>query len=317
MGQHRCFACDEQNPDRIVTNTDDGWTFRFIERFVGPPGRVHGGTAIGALTCPALQLAQRDGMHHPVVLHVSGRLNLPVPLAEPICVKASSDEGRYRIQLHGDSNVVLDGYVEVADQENKIGSVLQEPPSEYVEDLQSLSEITDADIEGPSLFTQFLEVQKAAGYPIIPPPKCFGCSEADGALEFSIRKTRQGDTYTRWKSKEAFTDGEGRLATTMVVSAIDCMNLYAISAKDDFDLLFKLSQEKKTFFTGSYGVRIFRVPPVEIENDYRITSRYLRRDGRKLFTMSALSDSNGTIYAMGESVAIILNLPKEFFSTNS
>src|SRR5210317_973473 len=109
MDQHKCFACDEQNPDRIVTKTDDGWTFKFIERFVGPPGRVHGGTAIGAITCPAIQLAERDGMHHPVVLHVNGRLNLPVPLAEPICVKAYSEEGRYRVQLHGYSNVILDG----------------------------------------------------------------------------------------------------------------------------------------------------------------------------------------------------------------
>jgi len=317
MGQHRCFACDEQNPGRIVTNTDDGWTFMFIERFVGPPGRVHGGTAVGALTCPALQLAERDGMKHPVVLYVNGRLNLPVPLAEPISVKAYSEEGRYRVKLHEDSNVILDGYVEVADQETNIGSVLQEPPSEYVEDLQSLSEITDADIEGQSLFTQFLEVQKAAGYPLEPPPKCFGCSEADGALERSIRKTRQGDTYTRWRSEKTFTDGQGRLATTMVVSAIDCMNLHAINANDDFDLLFKLTQEKKNFFTGSYGVRIFRVPPVEIKDDYRITSRYLRRDGRKLFTMSALSDSNGTIYAMGESIAIIFDLPDEIFGTDS
>ena len=40
MDQHKCFACDEHNPDRIVTKTDDGWTFKFIERFVGPPGRV-------------------------------------------------------------------------------------------------------------------------------------------------------------------------------------------------------------------------------------------------------------------------------------
>jgi hypothetical protein len=317
VGQHRCFACDEQNPDHIVTKTDDGWVFKFIERFAGPPNRVHGGTAIGALTCPALQLAQRDGMHHPVVLHVSGRLNLPVPLAEPLCVNAHSEEGRYRVQLHGDSNVFLDGYVEVADQETKVGSVLQEPFSEYVEDLQSLSELTGADIEGPSLFTQLLEVLKAAGYPWEPPPKCFGCSEADGALELSIRKTRQGDTFTRWKSEKSFTDGEGRLATTMVVSAIDCINLYSIHAKDDFELLFNLIQEKKFWVTGSYGVRIFRVPPVEIENDFRISSRYLRRDGNKLFTISALSDSNGTIYAMGESVAIIFNIPDGFFGTSS
>jgi hypothetical protein len=70
-----------------------------------------------------------------------------------------------KVQLHGDFTVILDGYVEVADQETKVGSVLQEPPSEYVEDLQSLSEITDTDIEGPSLFTRFFEVMKAAGYP--------------------------------------------------------------------------------------------------------------------------------------------------------
>jgi hypothetical protein len=317
MTKHQCFACDEKNPDRIVTNTDDGWTFKFIERFVGPTGRAHGGTAIGALTCPALQLAERDGMHHPVVLHVNGRLNLPVPVAKPICVKAYSEEGRYRVQLHGDSNVILDGFVEVADRETKVGSVLQDPPSEYIEDLQSLSEIVDGDIKGPSLFTKLLEVYKVAGSPWEPPPKCFGCSEGDGALKLSLRKTSQGDTYTRWESEVAFTDGDGRLATTMVVAAIDCINLHAINANDDFDLAVKLLQEKKGYMTGTYGVRFLRVPPVEIEDDYRITSRYIRRDGRKLFTISALIDSKGTIYAMGESVAIIFPLPDEILGTKS
>ena len=315
MTKHQCFACDEKNPERIVTNTDDGWTFKFIERFAGPVGRAHGGTAVGALTCPALQLAERDGMRHPVVLHVNGRLNLPVALAEPISVKAYSEEGGYRVQLQNDSSVILDGLVEVADRETKAGSVLQEPPSEYVKDLQSLSEITDADIKGPSLFTQLLEIQKAGGLPSEPPPKCFGCSEVDGALKLSIRKTRQGDTYTRWESEAAFTDGEGRLATTMTVTAIDCMNLFVIFANDDFDLTVKLLQEKKMFMTGTYGVRFFRVPPVEIEDNFRITSRYLRREGRKLFTMSALIDGKGTIYAMGDSVAIIFSIPDGFFGT--
>ncbi len=302
---------------QALTNTDDGWTFKFIKRFVGPVGRAHGGTAVGALTCPALQLAERDGMRHPVVLHVNGRLNLPVPVTETIQVKAYSEEGGYRVQLLGDSNVILDGFVEVADRETEVGSVLQEPPSEYAKDLQSLSEITDADIKGPSLFTQFLEVRKTAGYPIEPPLECFGCSEVDGALKLSIRKTRQGDTYTRWESEAAFTDGEGRLATAMAVAAIDCMNLHVISANDDFDLTVKLLQEKKDFMTGTYGVRFFRVPPVEIEDDYRITSRYLRRDGRKLFTMSALIDSKGTMYAMGESVAIIFIVPDEMLGAES
>ena len=100
----------------------------------------------------------------------------------------------------------------------------------------------------------------------------------------------------------------------MVVSAIDCMNLASINAKDDFELLFNLIQEKKFWITGSYGVRIFRVPPVEIENDFRISSRYLRRDGNKLFSISALSDSNGTIYAMGD-IKYPLNSFQNIFST--
>ena len=59
------------------------------------------------------------------------------------------------------------------------------------------------------------------------------------------------------------------------------------------------------------------MPPVEIEDDYRITSRYLRREGRKLFTMSALIDGKGTIYAMGDSVAIIFNIPDEMLGAKS
>jgi hypothetical protein len=54
---HSCFACNPSNPERIVTPSRQGWDFEFVERFVGPVGRVHGRISIGALTCPALQLA--------------------------------------------------------------------------------------------------------------------------------------------------------------------------------------------------------------------------------------------------------------------
>jgi hypothetical protein len=309
MIKPKCYACDEKNPNRIVTKIDDDRTFKFNERFSGPIGRAHGGVAIGALTCPALQAAERDGMKHPVVLHVNGRLNLTVPLAESVDVNAKREKDRYQVQLHGDSNVILDGFVEVADRETEVGSVLQEPPFEYIEDLQALSEITDSDIEGSSLFEKFLEVQKAGGYPLEPPPKCFGCSEVDSALKLSMHKTNQGDTYTRWQREMAFTDGEGRLATSIAVAAIDCANVYSVFTKDDFNFFTKLLQEKQTIMTGTFGVHFFRVPPVKIEDDFRITSRFLKRDGRKLFTMSALCDSMGTIYVLGESVAIIFTIP--------
>ena len=84
MAIHECFACHSNNQEQIVTKIERGWVFNFAERYTGPSGRAHGGIAIGSLTCPALQMATNEGMSHPEVLHVHGRLNLPVPLAVPI-----------------------------------------------------------------------------------------------------------------------------------------------------------------------------------------------------------------------------------------
>ena len=53
--RHRCFLCSPENPDRIAT----GSTVEFGERFTGPSGRVHGGIAVAALTCPVLQQAEQ------------------------------------------------------------------------------------------------------------------------------------------------------------------------------------------------------------------------------------------------------------------
>ena len=309
MSKHRCFACDEDNPERIVTTADDGWIFMFSERFVGPRGRAHGGTAIGALTCPALQLAERDGMLNPVALHVTGRLNLPVPLAKPIRVTTSPEEDQYRVQLHDDSNVILDGLVEVADKEIKVGSVLQEPPPEHGDDLRALTELANAETKGTTLFTHLRQSYDAAGVPW-PDHMCFGCSETESALKLRLRVPRRGDIWTRWESEPAFTDGNGRLATTIIAAAIDCANMYTATA-DDPEFMVRLLREKKIWMTGTYGVYFLRVPPVESEGHYRVTARYLGRDGRKLLSMSALLDREGTVYAMGEAVAIILDLPAE------
>ncbi|MBT4088467.1 MAG: hypothetical protein HOE30_08250 [Deltaproteobacteria bacterium] len=87
--------------------------------------------------------------------------------------------------------------------------------------------ITDTHIIGSSLLSKFTDFNKSAGF--LSGFKCFDCCESDGALKLSIRKAVQGDT--------TLTDGEGRLATTMAVSAIDCMNIFTIMAKDDFDLI--------------------------------------------------------------------------------
>jgi hypothetical protein len=309
MTAHRCFACDESNPERIVTNTDEGWIFEFIDRFAGPRGRAHGGIAVGALTCPALQLAERDGMLNPVALRVTGRLKLPIPLAKPIRVTAYADENQYRVQMHEGSNVIMNGLVEVADKETEVGSTLQQPPPERVEDLKAFTEPAYTDIKGTTLFTQMRQIWEEAGLPWLG-TKCFGCSEVEGALKLHHRVSRRGETWTHWEVEPAFTDGSGRLATTIIAAAIDCANLHSVTANDP-EFVVRLFREKKIWMTGTYGVHFLRVPPVEIEDNYRVTARYLRQEENRLFSMSALLDREGTIYAMGESTAIIFDIPTE------
>ena len=311
MSEHKCFSCDEANPLRIVTRADEGWTFRFVDRFVGPRGRAHGGTAVGAMTCPALQLAEQQGMKDPVTLNVRGRLSFPVPLAEPIKVGVKHAEGRYNVDLQKGSFTFLSGFVEVADIKTEPGSVLQDPPPERRNDLRELAELADAGLEGPTVLTQTLEKRKVAGIPWDPPPICFGCSETETALKLRHRIPKPGCLWTRWETEPTFTDGNGRLATTMAVAVLDCSTLWVIGTNEP-DLGVGLALENKMWMTGTYGVRFLRVPPMDVEGGYRVATRYLGRDGRKSFTMSALLDREGTVYAMAEAISILIDLPEGY-----
>jgi hypothetical protein len=307
MPDHKCFACAKDNPERIVTKTDNGWTFNFVERFTGPTERAHGGIAIGALTCPALQMAKWDGMQNPEVMQVSGRLNSAIPLAKPIRASAQREGDQYRIQLHGDTGVIIDGFVKVADKKVEIGSEIQEPPQDHVNNIKELAELADAEIEGVTLFRILRESFEAAGFRWTS-NECFGCSAAENALKLHHKIARTGDTWTRWETEPAFTDGGNRLATSIVAAAIDCATLHSVTASDP-EYAAQLFNENKVWMTGSYGVNFLRVPPLEIEGGYRVCARYLRQEGRKLFSMSALLDREGVVYAMGEAVLIIFDTP--------
>ncbi|MFX0202376.1 MAG: hypothetical protein ACFFCW_40230, partial [Candidatus Hodarchaeota archaeon] len=237
----------------------------------------------------------------------------PVPQSKPIRVSAHKERGRYQFKLYDESKLVLDGFVEVGDQETEIGSKLQEPPPERVEDLKTLSELADVEVKGSTLWTRLRQSFEAAGIPWTG-GKCFGCSETESALKLRHRVAGQGLTWTRWKGEPKFTDGRRRLATTIVAAAIDCANLHAVTAEDP-EFVMQLLRDKKLWVTGTYGVRFLRVPPVDIGGDYRVAARYLGRDGRKLFTMSALLDREGTVYAIGETVAIIFDFQTGMMGT--
>jgi hypothetical protein len=309
MEAHRCFACDEYNPDRIVSAGGDSWTLQFVERFAAVPGRAQGGIAIGTLTCPALQVAGREGMLHPVPLYVTGRLIRPVPLGTLLRCSVEPADGSSRVLVHEDTNVILDGLVKVADLQTEPGAVLQEAPPERMEDLKDLAELGGIEIDGPTISNHWRQSYEAADLPVLQ-HKCFGCSEAEGTLKLRLRIARRGDIWARWEPEPDFTDGDGRLAATIIGSALDCATLYAVNA-DDPEFLARMLKEKKFWTTGTYGVRFLRVPPVKIEGGYIIAARYLGREERKFFAMSALLDRQGTVYAIGEAVLIFFNFRGE------
>src|SRR4030042_3750325 len=304
MKVHRCFACEKSNSDRIVNISGDGWTLQFVERFAAVPGRVQGGTAIGALTCPALQLAGQKGMLHPVPRHASGILLPPCPLGKPLSCSVDPADGSSRVLVHEDSNVILDGLVKVADLQTEPGSILQEAPPERTEDLKVLAELAGVEIDGPTISTHWRQSYEAAGLPVLR-HKCFGCSEGEGTLKLRLRIARRGIIWARWEPEPVFSDGNGGLAATLIASALDCATLHAVNA-DDPEFLARMVKEKKFWTTGTYGVRFLRVPPVKIEGGYIIAARYLGAEDRKFFAMSALLDRPGTVYAIGEAVLIFL-----------
>ena len=309
MKAHRCFACEESNPNRIVSNAGNGWTLHFVERFAAVPGRAHGGTAIGALICPALQVAGQKGTLHPVPLQVTGRLIRPVPLGKPLRCSVGSADGSSRVLVHEDSNVILDGLVKVADLQTEPGSVLQDPPPERMEDLKALTELGGVEIDGPAISTHWKQSYEAAGLPVLQ-HKCFGCSEDEGTLKLRLRIARRGIIWTRWEPEPVFSDGNGRLAATIIASALDCATIYTVNA-DDPEFMARMLREKRSWTTGTYGVRFLRVPPVKIAGGYIIVARYLGGEDRKFFAISALLDRQGTVYAIGEAVLIFFSFRGE------
>jgi hypothetical protein len=309
MGIHRCFACNESNPDRIVNAAGDGWTLQFAERFAAVPGRVQGGIAIGALTCPALQVAGREGMLHPVPLQVTGRLNRPISLGNPLRGSVDPADGGFRVQVHEDSNVILDGLVKVADLQTEPGSMLQEAPPERAGDLKVLTELIGAEIDGHTISDHWRQSYEAAGLPLLQ-HKCFGCSEAEGTLKLRLRIARRGIICTRWEPETDFTDGEGRLAAAIIASALDCATIYTVNA-EDLEFMARMLREKRSWTTGTYGVRFLRVPPVKMAGGYIIAARYLGREELKFFAMSALFDHQGAVYSIGEAVLIFFNFRGE------
>ena len=307
--EHRCYLCDPANPHRIVTYDGDVASLRIPGKFVGPPGRAHGGVSVASMMCPALRLASRSGLDNAVVRSVSGRLHGPVPLRTPITAKVTPNDGQFRVDLSAGEATVISGNVILDNRAVGIGDTIQEVPESLREPLDKVMPLADSELTGHTLQERYLANAAAAGFHTNG-NVCFGCAETSEALQLFNREAPDGALWTRWQTDSSFIDEPGRLASAMIVAALDCSNLWVLNRDDHHRRLLG----GKLFITGSFAVHFLRAAPLEMPNDYRVVARHLRTEGRKAFTMSVLLDEHGTPYAIAESTAILIDTPAGLLS---
>lgn len=305
MAGHRCYSCDPANADRIVTAADGEWRLRFPERFVGPPGTVNGGMAIGALACPALDAAARAGVAHPVAIRVGGRLSAPVPLAAPLRATVERVDEGWAVEALDSDHSVIRVVVEVADVDAAPGAALQQVSAEQAEHVTAMAALTDADPDGPTFWERMRERGDENPF-----PGCFSCGpDHEHGLSIFPRLAGEREVWSLWRPELLFTDGGGVLAGSVAASALDCST--ALVFQFDDDLARRLRDEGKAAIPllGSFDVRMLCVPPVALDGDYVVIARRIGQEGRRLFGISALFDRGGAPYATAEATWFTVDRP--------
>lgn len=299
---HQCYLCSSNNADQIF----NGAVAVFGDRFVGPPARAHGGMAVAALTCPALSHASVSMFKKPVIKFVSGRLNAPVPLQAQLLSKVESGDD-LRVSLHDGESEVVSGTVKIVDGDDTPGAVIGPIPTHLSDEIAEMSKLVGADLDGPTIVQQHARMHTDAGFSV--ENDCYGCSEKPHALKLYNKITPKRDLWTRWETDPECVDNAGQLATATVIAALDCSNLWVITAQDE-DLGLSLRRDDdKDWITGTHMVHFLRVPPVDI--DYQIITRFLRREGRKSFSIAVLFDSDKRVYAVAEAISILIDFLPE------
>jgi hypothetical protein len=214
-----------------------------------------------------------------------------------------------KVELHDGENVVVSGSVSVINREMTPGAIIKSSPKELGKHLGELSKLADVDLKGPTLVEEYARFSRERGVEKQTDIICYGCSEKPHALKLRNRMTNVGDLWTRWQTEPEHIDAPEQLATSVITAALDCSNLWVLSAREPEISLRMRLEDNKLWITGTHSVHFLRVP--DIDGDYRVITRYLRTEGRKGFTMTALLDREGTAYAVGEAVSILVDVPPE------
>lgn len=290
---HTCPLCAPQSTMRISENG----RFHYPARFVGPPGSVHGGMAVAALTCAALQGGAGKALKDPRVTFVSGRLSAPLPLEKDLAWQEEpTGEGTVSLTLLDGEKTLLTGEARLSEKSN----TPRPAPPALAEHLAAMAREVNAAHEGPSVVKAKRAHLHAAGEE--DHNNCYGCSEKPHALKISSWALASGDLLSSFEPEDEHLEEDGTLSSAAIAAALDCSNLWVLFAEEE-DLGVALQmKEQKGWLTGTHAVHFLR--PAPADKTFRIVTRHLETTGRKAKSIAGLYDTEGTLYAVAEDILI-------------
>ncbi|MGC9220434.1 MAG: PaaI family thioesterase [Solirubrobacteraceae bacterium] len=97
-----------------------------------------------------------------------------------------------------------------------------------------------------------------------------------------------------WTPQAPFLDGDGQVLPEFIWAALDCPGGHATNAFDHGGRVL----------LGRFTVELLH--PVAGDQEYVVTASPLRRDGRKIFTSTALRSASGELLAHGAAIWIVV-----------
>ncbi len=293
-----CYACDRANPDRIFTRCHDACTARFPEHFVGPPRSVNGGVAVGALACPALELARGDGVENALAARMTGRLRRPVPVAADLHTAAAHDgNGAIEVTYGDGESTLVAGRVQLIALAHAAapGAVVAEPPPRLAAMLAEMADLSGREPGPPAVARD--------DHPI---PMCFSCGPANvRGLRITPRVASERDTWAEWLPDQTYRDGGPAIGLSTLGGALDCSNAMVLSVAHSEIA----GMQELVPILASMDLRVLRVPAASLPGGYRVIARATGAEGNKYHSTSALFDADGRAYAVAETVWVAL--PKD------
>ena len=288
---HDCIGCRE-----IVVEHEGHFSLRFGPRFQGPPGNANGGVVAGVLTCVARRVAT---IPDPAVRRLTARLHKGIPqgrdLAVTVAVRA---DGVVDLTVSDGDELLVTGAVELV----PTAALREGLPSELwgpdrIEPIVGLAEPDAAQRSFAGIHPW-----RRPG-PDSPFAHCFVCgAQNDDGLRVGAEPVASGLAWAANPHASSFAEADGRLDTVVAVASLDCPSTPSFYG-------LPVLAEDEAVLLGTYDVEFCRVPPASPAGGWRLPSRFLRRDGRRIYADIGLVDGTGVLYALATATWITVPTP--------